>query len=95
MIPKHRLAAVCRLGRGIGGIDERKAIGELQRGFKTISKPGFYAFAHNDAVDDYYLVRDIDTEPGVFHADEFFDGLTAGSSGTERCTGRSRGAARS
>jgi carbamoylphosphate synthase large subunit len=26
-----------------------------------------------DAVDDYYMVRDMDTEPGVFHADEFFD----------------------
>jgi predicted ATP-grasp superfamily ATP-dependent carboligase len=28
-----------------------------------------------DAIDDYYMVRDMDTEPGVFHADEFFDGV--------------------
>ena len=28
-----------------------------------------------DAVDDYYLVRDLDTLPGVFHADELFDGI--------------------
>jgi len=26
-----------------------------------------------DSIDDYYMVRDMDTEPGVFHADEFFD----------------------
>jgi predicted ATP-grasp superfamily ATP-dependent carboligase len=26
-----------------------------------------------DAVEDYYMVRDMDTEPGVFHADDFFD----------------------
>ena len=25
-----------------------------------------------DAIDDYYMVRDMDSEPGVFHADEFF-----------------------
>lgn len=25
--------------------------------------------------DDYYLVRDLDTEPGIFHADELFDGI--------------------
>ena len=28
-----------------------------------------------DAVEDYYMVRDMDTEPGVFHADDFFDGV--------------------
>jgi len=28
-----------------------------------------------DSVEDYYLVRDLDTLPGVFHADDFFDGL--------------------
>jgi carbamoyl-phosphate synthase large subunit len=28
-----------------------------------------------DAVDGYYLVRDLDTLPGVFHADELFDGI--------------------
>jgi hypothetical protein len=28
-----------------------------------------------DAVDDYYLVRDLDTLPGVFHADDLFDGI--------------------
>lgn len=26
-----------------------------------------------DAVEDYYMVRDMDSEPGVFHADAFFD----------------------
>lgn len=30
-----------------------------------------------DAVDGYYLVRDLDTLPGVFHADELFDGITS------------------
>jgi len=25
-----------------------------------------------DAVDDHYMVRDMDIEPGVFHADDFF-----------------------
>jgi hypothetical protein len=24
---------------------------------------------------DYYLVRDLDTLPGIFHADELFDGI--------------------
>jgi hypothetical protein len=24
---------------------------------------------------DYYMVRDLDTLPGVFHADEFFEGV--------------------
>jgi hypothetical protein len=28
-----------------------------------------------DAVDDYYMVRDMDIEPGVLHADEFFEGV--------------------
>ena len=28
-----------------------------------------------DAVDDYYMVRDMDSEPGVFHGDDFFDGV--------------------
>ncbi len=28
-----------------------------------------------DIVDDYYMVRDLDTLPGVFHADAFFEGL--------------------
>ena len=28
-----------------------------------------------DAVEDYYLVRDLDTLPGVFHADDLFDGI--------------------
>ncbi|HUM18054.1 MAG TPA: hypothetical protein VL086_20355 [Candidatus Nitrosotalea sp.] len=28
-----------------------------------------------DAVEDYYLVRDLDTLPGVFHADELLDGI--------------------
>jgi carbamoyl-phosphate synthase large subunit len=28
-----------------------------------------------DATDDYYLVRDLDTLPGVFHADELFEGI--------------------
>jgi biotin carboxylase len=28
-----------------------------------------------DAVEDYYLVRDLDTLPGIFHADDLFDGI--------------------
>ena len=28
-----------------------------------------------DAVEDYYLVRDLDTLPGVFHATDLFDGI--------------------
>jgi len=28
-----------------------------------------------DAVADYYLVRDLDTLPGVFHADELFEDI--------------------
>jgi carbamoyl-phosphate synthase large subunit len=28
-----------------------------------------------DAVEDYYLVRDLDTLPGVFHAADLFDGI--------------------
>jgi glutathione synthase/RimK-type ligase-like ATP-grasp enzyme len=28
-----------------------------------------------DAVEDYYMVRDVDTTPGVYHADEFFEGI--------------------
>ena len=27
----------------------------------------------DDIAEDYYLVRDLDTTPGIFHADEFFD----------------------
>jgi carbamoyl-phosphate synthase large subunit len=29
-----------------------------------------------DAVADYYMVRDLDTLPGIYHADELFDGIT-------------------
>ena len=29
-----------------------------------------------DFVEDYYLVRDLDTLPGIFHAEELFDGIT-------------------
>jgi len=29
-----------------------------------------------DAVADYYMVRDLDTLPGIYHADEFFEGIT-------------------
>jgi hypothetical protein len=29
----------------------------------------------HDVTEDYYLVRDLDTVPGIFHADEFFDGI--------------------
>jgi hypothetical protein len=36
-----------------------------------------------DAVDDYYLVRDLDTLPGVFHADELFDGIETLPDATE------------
>jgi hypothetical protein len=28
-----------------------------------------------DVVEDHYLVRDLDTTPGIFHADAFFDGV--------------------
>ena len=28
-----------------------------------------------DIAEDYYLVRDLDTEPGVFRAQEFFEGI--------------------
>lgn len=28
-----------------------------------------------DLAEDYYLVRDLDTPPDIFHADEFFDGI--------------------
>jgi hypothetical protein len=35
-----------------------------------------------DVVEDYYLVRDLDTLPAVFHADELFEGiLTPGAGG--------------
>ena len=36
-----------------------------------------------DAVDDYYMVRDMDIEPGVFHADDFFDGVHDASSAAQ------------
>ena len=29
-----------------------------------------------DVPEDYYLVRDLDTEPAIFHADQMFEGLT-------------------
>ncbi len=47
-----------------------------------------------DAVDDYYMVRDMDTEPGVFHADDFFDDVHA-ASGVPQFTVRPPGPARS
>jgi carbamoyl-phosphate synthase large subunit len=28
-----------------------------------------------DVAEDYYMVRDLDTLPGIFHADEVFDGI--------------------
>ncbi len=28
-----------------------------------------------DAVDDYYMARDLDVEPAIFHADDVFDGI--------------------
>lgn len=34
-----------------------------------------------DAVDDYYMVRDMDLEPGIFHADEFFEDVQDASGG--------------
>jgi carbamoyl-phosphate synthase large subunit len=46
------------------------------------------------AVEDYYMVRDMDTEPGVFHADELFDGVHD-ASGAAQFTVRSPGPARS
>ena len=47
-----------------------------------------------DAVDDYYMVRDMDTEPGVFRADEFFDDVHD-ARGTAQLTVRRRRSARS
>jgi carbamoylphosphate synthase large subunit len=47
-----------------------------------------------DAVADYYMVRDMDTEPGVFHADDFFDGVHD-ASGAAQFTVRPLGTARS
>jgi carbamoyl-phosphate synthase large subunit len=29
----------------------------------------------DDVAEDYYLVRDLDTLPGIFHAEEFFEGI--------------------
>jgi hypothetical protein len=29
-----------------------------------------------DAVEDYYMVRDLDMPPGIFHGDELFEGIT-------------------
>lgn len=31
-----------------------------------------------DVAEDYYLVRDLDTPPHIFHADEFFEGIADG-----------------
>lgn len=42
----------------------RLALGELV----TIDDP-------YDVVEDYYMVRDLDTLPAIFHADEFFEGI--------------------
>ena len=47
-----------------------------------------------DTIDDYYMVRDMDTEPGVFHVDEFFD-EEHDASGAAQFTVRPQGAARS
>jgi len=32
----------------------------------------------DDIAEDYYLVRDLDTTPGIFHADQLFDGIHDG-----------------
>ena len=46
-----------------------------------------------DAVDDYYMMRDMDMEPGVFHAD---DVLAPGADGgTRQCAVRAERSARS
>lgn len=47
-----------------------------------------------DSVDDYYVVRDIDIKPGVFHANDFFDGMQD-ASGAEQLTVRPPRSARS
>ena len=44
-----------------------------------------------DVVEDYYMVRDLDTTPGVFHAEAFFDGILDArgggrTPGSERCS---------
>jgi hypothetical protein len=38
----------------------------------ALAEPVDYGRAY-DGVDDYYMVRDMDRAPGVFHADELFD----------------------
>ena len=57
-----------------------------------------------EAVGDYYLVRDLDTLPGIYHADAFFDGIeevNAVTKGVGTCSrrdgtaGRARSASRS
>lgn len=57
-----------------------------------------------EAVPDYYLVRDLDTLPGIYHADAFFDGIEEVSGavkGVGECSrrdgtaGRARSASRS
>jgi carbamoylphosphate synthase large subunit len=47
-----------------------------------------------DAVDEYYVVRDMDTEPAVFHADDFFDDVRD-VSGAAQLTARPMRSARS
>ena len=57
-----------------------------------------------EAVGDYYLVRDLDTLPGIYHADAFFDGIeevNAVTKGVGTCSrrdgtaGRARSTSRS
>ncbi len=43
-----------------------------------------------DVAPDHYMLRDLDTPPCIFHADDFFEGITEPGVTTDRPTGRRR-----
>ena len=47
-----------------------------------------------DGVDDYYMVRDLDTEPAIFHADRLFDGIAEPDAAWRRTRRSGKGATR-
>jgi len=49
---------------------------------------------HYDGVDDYYMVRDLDTEPAIFHADRLFDGIAEPGATWRRTRPSGKGATR-